>query len=41
MTDYVIVILSFIANNKTPVHAASKTSRATEIAFPLVNNLLK
>jgi FeS assembly SUF system regulator len=41
MTDYATVILSFMANNKAPVHAALEISKATGIALPSVSKILK
>ncbi len=41
MTDYATVILSYMANNKAPIHAALEISKATGVALPSVSKILK
>lgn len=41
LTDYAIVILSYMARNKSATHAAVEISTATGIKLPTVSKLLK
>ena len=41
LTDYATVILSFMAKNNKPVHAAIEIASATGIALPTVSKILK
>lgn len=41
LTDYATVILSFMARDKTQVHAAMEIAAATGIALPTVSKILK
>jgi FeS assembly SUF system regulator len=41
LTDYATVILSFMAKEKTQVHAAMEISTVTGIALPTVSKILK
>ena len=41
LTDYGTVILSFMAKEKKPVHAAMEIAAATGIALPTVSKVLK